>query len=155
MVNNNTATLVEKVTAPVVEELGYELVDVEFVKEGGRHILRFYIDKPEGILHDDCELVSRELDALLDEIDPIPQNYYLEVSSPGLERPLKKTRDFIRFKDRMIKVTTFVPVEGRKKLIGKLLGLEDGNIILEVKGSTVAIPQKLVASARLHVDLLD
>lgn len=153
MANNNTAALVEKITAPVIEELGYDLVDVEYIKEGDRYILRFFIDKPGGINHDDCELVSKELDVLLDEKDPILHTYYMEVSSPGLERPLNKNSDFIRYKGYMIRVTTYVPIEGKKKIIGKLLGLEEDNVVLECKDSIRSIPLKQMASARLHIDL--
>ncbi len=152
LANNKTAALVEKMTAPVIETLGYDLVDVEYTKEGSRYILRFFIDKPGGINHDDCELVSGEVGTLLDEEDPIPNAYYLEVSSPGLERPLKKNSDFLRYKGYMIKVTTFAPIEGKKKIIGKLAGLVDGNIVLEDKDKTLSIPLEQIASARLHVD---
>lgn len=152
MANNKTAALVERMAAPVIEELGYDLVDVEYTKEGSRYILRFFIDKTGGINHDDCELVSREVGILLDEKDPIPNAYYMEVSSPGLERPLKKNRDFLRYKGYMIKVTTFAPIEGKKKIIGKLVDLVDDYIVLEDKGRTLSIPLKQMASARLHVD---
>ncbi|NTW04668.1 MAG: ribosome maturation factor RimP [Peptococcaceae bacterium] len=150
--SNNIATSVFELSAPLVDELGYELVDVEFVKEGDMHFLRFYIDKPSGIKHEDCEIVSRKLDVLLDEKDPIPQAYFMEVSSPGLERPLKKTEDFIRFKGHLVKVTTFSPINGKKKIIGSLLGLENDLVLLEDKGKIVSIPIKQMASCRLHVD---
>lgn len=150
--NNSVAAVAENISAPVVEEMGLELVDVEYLKEGGRRILRVYIDKPGGVGHDDCEAVSKRLDALLDEKDPIPQSYYLEVSSPGIERPLKKLRDFQRFAGHMIRVTTFAPLEGRKKFTGRLAGVEEGALILEDNGNPVSIPLDQVASARLHVE---
>lgn len=152
MANNSVAAVAENISAPVVEEMGLELVDVEYLKEGGRRILRVYIDKPGGVGHDDCEAVSKRLDALLDEKDPIPQSYYLEVSSPGIERPLKKLRDFQRFAGHMIRVTTFAPLEGRKKFTGRLAGVEEGALILEDNGNPVSIPLDQVASARLHVE---
>ncbi|MCL6611895.1 MAG: ribosome maturation factor RimP [Peptococcaceae bacterium] len=152
MANNSVAAVVENLSVPVVEELGLELVDVEYVKEGGRRILRVYIDKPGGVSHEDCEAVSKRLDALLDEEDPIPQSYYLEVSSPGLERPLKKPGDFQRFNGRMIRVTTFAALEGRKKFTGRLAGVEEGSLVLEEEGNRVSIPLNQVASARLHVE---
>ena len=112
VVKENIAAVVERLSAPVVEELGMELVDVEFVKEGGRWMLRVYIDKPGGIGLDDCERVSQSLDTMLDEKDPIPQTFYLEVSSPGIERPLKKLRDFQRFCGHRVNVSTYAPLEG-------------------------------------------
>ncbi|MFZ5646313.1 MAG: ribosome maturation factor RimP [Bacillota bacterium] len=151
MVKNNVAAVVETMATPVVEDLGLDLVDVEFVKEGGRWLLRVYIDKPGGISHDDCEAVSQRLDALLDEKDPIPQSYYLEVSSPGIERPLKKREDFLRFAGHEVQVTTYAPVEGRKKFTGKLGVVDAGTLILEVEGSSISIPMEQVSSARLHV----
>ncbi len=150
--SNNIASSLFKLSAPLIHELGYELVDVEFIKEGDMHVLRFYIDKVDGIKHEDCEIVSRKLDVLLDEKDLIPQAYYMEVSSPGLERPLKKVDDFIRFKGHIVKVTTFSPINGKKKIIGSLLGLDNDLLLLEEKGQIVSIPIKQMASCRLHVD---
>ncbi len=150
--NNGVAAVVERISAPVVESLGMELVDVEYVKEGGRRILRVYIDKPGGVSHEDCEVVSKRLDVLLDREDPIPQSYYLEVSSPGIERPLKKMRDFQRFTGHMVRVTTFAALEGRKKFTGRLAGVEEGTLVLEQKGNTITIPMDRIASARLHVE---
>ena len=89
----------EELVMPLIEKNNFELVDVEFVKEGQNWFLRLYVDKPGGILIDDCELVSREVEKLLDESDPIEQAYILEVSSPGLDRPLKKDKDFERYKE--------------------------------------------------------
>lgn len=151
MAKDNVAAVVEKLAAPVIKELGMELADVEFVKEGGRWLLRVYIDKPGGIIHSDCEAVSRRLDALLDEKDPIPQSYCLEVSSPGIERPLKKPEDFLRFSGHEVQVTTYAPVEGKKKFTGKLEGADAGALFLEVGGGRMSIPMDQVSSARLHV----
>lgn len=152
MVAKSVAEIVEGLSAPVAEELGLELVDVEFVKEGGRHILRVYIDKPGGVGHEDCEVVSKRLDVILDEKDPIPQAYYLEVSSPGIERPIKKVRDFQRFSGQTVNISTFAPVEGRKKFTGRLAGVEGESVLLEEGGGKTAIPLDQVASAKLHVD---
>jgi len=149
---NKVADLVEDLSAPVIEDLGLDLVDVEFVKEGGSHILRVFIDKPGGVGHDDCEAVSKRLDALLDDQDPISQSYYLEVSSPGIERPLKKLKDFQRFSGHLVNITTFTPLEGRKKFSGRLAGADQTAVTLEEEGGTVAIPMNQVASARLRVD---
>ncbi|MCL6612168.1 MAG: ribosome maturation factor RimP [Peptococcaceae bacterium] len=151
MVKKNIAAAVEKISAPVVEELGLELVDVEFVKEGGRWILRVYIDKPGGVSHHDCEAVSHRLDMLLDEMDPIPHSYTLEVSSPGIERPLKKLGDFRRFSGHMVNVTTFAPLAGSRKFTGKIGGVEGNAVILEEEGRKTVIPFDQVASAKLLV----
>src|SRR5665647_974104 len=99
---------VEEIITPCVQESGLELVDVEFVKEGGSWYLRIYIDKPGGIGLEDCGRLSQKIDRLLDEKDPIPQSYYLEVSSPGIERPLKKISDYNRFAGELALITTFV-----------------------------------------------
>lgn len=153
MAKNNVAAVVEEISAPVIDEMGLDLVDVEFAKEGGRWILRIFIDKPGGVGHSDCEAVSKRLDTLLDEKDPIPQSYYLEVSSPGIERPLKNLRDFQRFKGQMVRVTTFTPLEGRKKFTGKLGEVSEGAVIIEEEGGNTAVPMDQIASARLHVEI--
>lgn len=129
-----------------------ELVDVEYVKEGGEWVLRVYIDKEEGVDLDDCEAVSRVLSDKLDEVDPIPGSYLLEVSSPGLERPLKKPADFERFAGELVMVTSFTPIQGRKQWQGKLIGLIDGDVQVETDQGTVRIPEEQVASARLAVE---
>ena len=153
MAKNSVAAVVENISATVIKDLGLELVDVEFLKEGGRRILRVYIDKPGGVSHADCEAFSKRLDVLLEEEDPIPQSYYLEVSSPGIERPLKKPGDFSRFSGHMVNVTTFAPVEGRKKFTGRLAGVEGNSIILEEEGGKTAIPLDQVSSSRLRAEL--
>ncbi|MGI6097771.1 MAG: ribosome maturation factor RimP, partial [Dethiobacteria bacterium] len=139
---------------PIVESLGYELVDLELKKESGRWFLRFYIDKPEGITIGDCELVNRKLDHLLDQIDPIPVSFNLEVSSPGIERPLKKVKDFERFRGREVKLKTFTPLDGQKNFIGIL---QDSNkefvTILETGGEKereIKIPLGMIAKANLY-----
>lgn len=153
---NKVEALVEGLARPVVEGMGLELVAVEYVREGGRRYLRLYIDKPGGVGLDDCEAVSRQVEALLDREDPIPDSYSLEVSSPGIERPLRSDADFERFAGRMVRVTTFAPVGGRKRFTGELVGLRDGQVRLLVrpdgKGQPqeVAIPREQVARARLH-----
>jgi len=136
---------------PIVEENGLELVDVEFVKEGSEWFLRVFIDKEndEGINLDDCEKVSRILSTKLDEKDPITQAYHLEVSSPGIERPLKKTKDFIKFTGHTVQINTFVPIDGQKQFVGKLEQTNETEInILTEKGLTT-IPREKVAKANL------
>ena len=102
MAKTKTVEIVEELITPLVQESGFELVDVEFVKEGGSWYLRIFIDKPGGIGIEACGYLSQKIDRLLDEKDPIPQSYYLEVSSPGLERPLKKLSDYSRFAGKMV-----------------------------------------------------
>jgi ribosome maturation factor RimP len=130
---------VTELTLPIVERHSFELVDVEFVKEGASWYLRVYIDKPGGITLDDCQLVSEELSDSLDAADPIKQSYYLEVSSPGLERPLKKEKDFEKYRGELVEVKLFQPVEGKKSYEGELLGLIDDRIMIKVNNGTEEI----------------
>jgi ribosome maturation factor RimP len=148
---------VEELAQPFVTELGLELVGVELVKEGGSRYLRVYIDKEGGVSFDDCEAVSRAVDAKLDEIWPNPPYEYFEVSSPGLERPLKRDEDFARYAGRDVAITTYAPVDGQKLFVGTLAGLVDGKIVIRLTqgkeaGKDFALDRKQVASARLHVD---
>ena len=110
----------ETLIMPVVEALGFELVDMEYIKEAGAYYLRAYIDKPGGITIDDCETVSRSFSDLLDEKDFIEDSYILEVSSPGLGRPLKKEKDFLRETGKEIEVRLFAPLDGKKEYTGIL-----------------------------------
>ncbi|AEF94352.1 Ribosome maturation factor rimP [Desulfotomaculum nigrificans CO-1-SRB] len=148
-------SVVEKVTAaiePIVEESKLELVNVEYVKEGGNWYLRVFIDKPGGVDLDDCQMLSEKLDKLLDELDPIPQAYFLEVSSPGIERPLKKPEDFERFMGHLVNITTYTPIDGAKSFTGKLQGYTEAGIEIEVKGKPMLIPHDRVATSRLAVE---
>ena len=141
--------IIAGITGPIIEENGMELVDIEFVKEGQEWFLRIFIDKETGITLDDCELISRSVEKILDDQDPINQVYHLEVSSPGLERPLKKTRDFQRFQGRLIQVKTFIPIAGKKKFIGKLINTNDVDISMEVEKETIIIPREKISKANL------
>ncbi len=115
---------------PILDRNGFELVDVEYVKEMGHWYLRVYIDKPGGITIDDCEIVSEELSEALDEADPIEHSYFLEVSSPGLDRPLKTDRDFERYRHETVEVKLYQAYEGSKVYEGELLGLKDGKVCI-------------------------
>src|SRR5690606_2537910 len=128
---------------------GVEVVDVEYVKERGEYFLRVYIDKPGGVTLDDCEAFSVVLGERLDEVDPIPNSYSLEISSPGIERPLKKEADFERVAGRRVAVRTYAPLDGRKNWKGVLHGLSDGHVVLEVDGQRVTIPLTSIAKAHL------
>jgi ribosome maturation factor RimP len=144
--------LVEEIITPCVQESGLELVDVEFVREGGSWYLRIYIDKPGGIDLEDCGRLSQKIDRLLDEKDLIPQSYHLEVSSPGIERPLKKISDYNRFTGELAVITTFVPFEGKKKITGRIMTARGDDIVIDSDGKELSIPFKQVASARLKVE---
>lgn len=128
------------------------MVDVEYVKEAGEYYLRVYIDKEEGISLNECELVSRELSPILDEKDPIKENYFLEVSSPGLDRALKKDRDFVRYQGRDVDLKLYKPLNGCKQFEGELVGLtEDNNIKIIVNGKEIEFNRKDVAIVRLAI----
>ena len=148
---SNTETRVLPLVLPIVEEMGLELVDLEFVKEGANWYLRIYIDKENGVDINDCEAVSKAVEGKLDAEDPIEQAYVLEVSSPGLDRPLKKEEDFARFAGEIIDVKLYQAMNGKKTLEGKLIGLEDGVIVMEEDGKEVRISRKDAADVRLAV----
>lgn len=143
------ADLVTELAEPLAAQHGLELVDVEYVREGQAWYLRIFIDKPEGITHDDCQLISDAVGAKLDELDPIPQSYYLEVSSPGVERPLKKPGDFVRFQGSLVAVHCYRAVDGRKKWQGTLIGLTPEGIELDTESGRLVVPQDAVAKAHL------
>lgn len=144
--------MVEELITPCVMESGLELVDVEFVREGGSWYLRIFIDKPGGINIEDCGQLSQKIDRLLDEKDPITQSYHLDVSSPGIERPLKKISDYKRFAGELAVVTMFVPFDGKKKITGRIAAVRDDDIVLESDGKELTIPFRQVSSARLKVE---
>ncbi|WHY79346.1 ribosome maturation factor RimP [Neobacillus sp. WH10] len=147
--------VVEELAAPIFQELGLELVDIEYVKEGKSWFLRVYIDKDTGVDIEDCGLVSERLSEKLDEIDPIPHNYFLEVSSPGAERPLKKEKDFEKAIGKNVVIKTYEPINGEKSFEGTLLEFDGQHLKIEVKIKTrkksVDIPYEKVANARLAV----
>lgn len=134
---------------PAVTALGYELVGVEYHGGGRQGLLRVYIDRPEGITLDDCQAVSYQLSGLLDVEDPIRGQYSLEVSSPGLDRPLFQARDFERFAGHVVSVRTGVPLNGRRKFKGTLLGLEQNRVVLRVDDDEVHLPLEQIDQARL------
>jgi len=139
----------QKLLAPTVEALGYEFVGAELSGVGHGTVLRVYIDQPDGITLDDCEQVSRQLSAMLDVEDPIAGSYTLEVSSPGLDRPLLKLDDFQRFSGEEVKIKLVKPVLGRRNFTGRLLGTEGETILVEVDNETYDLALDNVAKARL------
>lgn len=134
---------------PAVSGLGYELVELEFAPAGSGSLLRLYIDAPPGISLDDCERVSRQVSAILDSEDPIPGQYTLEVSSPGLDRVLRKPEHFRRFAGNRIRLQLEVPIEGRKRFTGTLLEARDDGIALEVDGVRRVFGYAQIHKARL------
>lgn len=132
MKKQSKESMLEELIAPVVEAEGYECVDVTFEKAGKDWVLTTYIDGPNGIGLDDCEAVSRKLSDLMDEKDPIEQSYLLEVSSPGIDRPLKKEKDFARNMDKRIVVSFYAPVNGSKQLSGILKGYNGVTLTLQL-----------------------
>ena len=149
---SNTASRVELLLADTAKELNFEIADVEFVKEGQNYYLRVYLDKEGGITINDCELFSKAAEKILDEKDPIEQAYILEVSSPGLDRPLKKDSDFEKYKGEIIDIKLYKPFNGSKEYQGELKGLIDKNIvIIDDNGEEISFERKSVASVRLAV----
>ena len=132
----------EAILMPIVEEHGFELVDVEYVKEGGTWYLRAYIDKPGGINVDDCEVVSRRLSDILDEKDYIEEAYILEVSSSGLGRPLKKEKDFKRSLGEEVDVRTYRMIEKQKEFTGLLKDYDDATVTIEMEDGTLKTFEK-------------
>ncbi|WP_017689145.1 ribosome maturation factor RimP [Paenibacillus sp. PAMC 26794] len=151
MSTTNIKSTVEEMIQPYLNEQGFELVDIEYVKEGNNWFLRVYVDKEGGIDIDDCVLISEKLSAKLDENDPIPTIYFLEVSSPGAERPLKKPEDVTKAVGKNVFVTTYEPVNGLKEFEGKLLSFDDEELVIEAGKKQHAISYDKVASARLAI----
>jgi ribosome maturation factor RimP len=146
---------IEVLIKPVITSEGMELVDLEFKKEGKHWYLRIFIDKPGGVSLDDCQNISHQLGVLLDVEEVINQHYILEVSSPGLDRPLKKEEDYHRFAGRLVKITTSISIKGRKRFIGRLEGLEDEVVKLRLeRGGMVSIPFESINKAQLEVEFL-
>ncbi len=144
----NTAAL-RAMLEPVVESLGFELVDVEFSGTGGHALLRLYIDSHGGVTVDDCATVSHQVSAVLDVEDPVPGQYRLEVSSPGLDRPLVKRKDFQRFTGETIKVKMSRPNLGRRNFTGTLTRMEGESIVLESGAESFSLPLDDIEKARL------
>ena len=137
---------------PVVQEKGCSLWDVEYVREGGEWFLRLYIDKVGGVDINDCEAVSRAVDPILDEKDPIPESYHFEVCSAGLERALKRPSDFEQFMGSKVLVKLYKPKNGMKELKGTLTGYDNGNVTIDQAGTEITLEKQEVALVRLYVE---
>ena len=146
--------ITEKVFAlakPVVEEEGCSLWDVEYLREAGTWYLRIYIDKEGGVSIDDCEHISRRLDPILDEADPIPESYVFEVGSAGAERELKRPSDFEQFMGHEVELKLYKPLKGRKSFVGVLSGYKDGTVTITVGDEELRFTEAERAQVRLHV----
>lgn len=143
---------IEELVSEITEPLNFEIVDVEYVKEAGEYYLRVFLDKEDGISLNDCEAVSRQLSEVLDVKDPIKDNYFLEVSSPGLDRPLKKDKDFVRYAGRDVEIKLYKPLNGSKQFEGTLVGLTEENTIkVIINDEEVEFNRKEVALVRLAI----
>ncbi len=149
MVELEVVRRVWELLEPELSELGFELIEVEFAKRGSTNILRLFIDREGGITIDDCALASRQMSATLDIDDFIEVQYTLEVSSPGIDRPLRRLKDFDRYAGERIKVKTVTPIEGRKRFSGVLTGCSDGMLALESEGKEYRIHLENVKRANL------
>lgn len=154
-VSKKVTEVVEELVIPILTELQLELVEVEYVKEGKSWFLRVYIDKETGVDIEDCGNVSEKLSEKLDEVDPISQNYFLEVSSPGAERPLKKDKDFYNAIGKNVYIKTYEPILDEKEFEGILIAFDGQEVTIEIKiktrKKTVVIPYDKVAKARLAI----
>jgi ribosome maturation factor RimP len=159
MVHVNISEKIEDMLRPLVTSLGLELVEIEYKREGRQMILRIFIDKEGGVTLDDCAAVSKEFSALLDVEDIVPGKFTLEVSSPGLDRPLKTLSDYVRYTGKLVKIKTFAAIADdagnlRKTFLGKLLGMEGDVILLKLQdGQSASIPFSAVAKANLEFEM--
>ena len=143
----------EALLSPIVESNGFELVDVEYVKEAGNWYLRGYIDKPGGITVNDCETVSRAFSDRLDEDDFIEDSYIMEISSPGLDRPLKKEKDFARSIGKLVEIRTYRPIEKQKEFCGELTAYDNNSVTIDEEGTPRTFDKKDIALVRLAIDV--
>jgi ribosome maturation factor RimP len=145
---------IEALLNPVVEQKKMELVDLQFTSEHGKKVLRVFLDKEGGFSLSDCEKMSMALGDLLDEKDVIKGAYALEISSPGLDRVLKKEKDFVRFAGKKAKINVFAPINGQRNFLGNIISCGSGKVKIEdVTGKTVEIPLDNMAIARLEPEL--
>lgn len=144
--------IVAQLAKPIVEARGCSLWDVEYVREGSDYFLRLYLDKEGGVDIDDCEAVSRAMDPVLDEADPIDGSYIFEVCSAGLERPLKRAEDFARFMGSPVTVKLYRPYNGLKEIPAVLRGYDEGKVTVEAGKQTITFEKSQVALVRLRVE---
>jgi len=156
LAENDGAALADRIaekTLPMIRDMGYDLADIELVKEGANRYLRFFIEHLDPAIPvntDDCQAVSEKLSDWLDEADPIPQAYFLEVSSPGLERRIRSEKDFTRFQGHMTQVSTYAPLNGEKLHLGLLGPVSPEEVILRRKDGDISIPREKISVIRLY-----
>ena len=143
---------IRQVIDPILHPQGLGLVDLEYQRESRGWVLRLYLDREGGVTLDECVEVNREVGAVLEVKDLIPNPYVLEVSSPGLTRPLRKPEDFNKYRNRLVKIKLYEPLEGRKNFKGTLLGLEDERVLMEVEGRVYELPLQGIAKANLEIE---
>lgn len=134
-----------ELSMPILEKYNFEFVDTEYKKEGGQWYLRLFIDKEGGITIDDCQIVSEELSEKLDEVDPIDHSYIFEVSSPGIERPLKNERDFRRNLNKMLEIKFYEPLNGKKVIEGELVDYNEDQVRINYNGEIIELRKSLIA----------
>ena len=144
--------IVAKIAEPVVQAHGCQLWDVEYVREGDQRFLRIFLDKETGVDINDCEAISRAMDPLLDEADPIAESYHFEVCSAGLERTLKRPGDFVRFMGSAITVKLYRPRNGLKEIPCVLTGYDNGKVTVTAGKETITFEKSEVALVRLRVE---
>jgi len=144
---------IEALVTPALQELAYELVDLEFLHEHGQWVLRFFLDKEHGITLDDCAVMSDRIGRLLDATDVIKQAYTLEISSPGINRPLRKESDYVKFRGEKVDITMYAPVHGRRHFNGTLESVEPGRVIVNCEGEPFTLAMADIAKAKLDPEI--
>ncbi len=153
MVKSSVSQSVRELVLPIVENANIELVDIEYKKEGKDWFLRVFLDKQNGITVEDCKKISRQIEDIIEVEDLIPNRYYLEVSSPGLDRPLKKESDFLRYLGKSIQVSLFSPIQEKRKFTGVIQDFKESALFLDVGEETISIPIDNIASAKLEIKI--
>lgn len=150
--NRRVVETVSEIALPILNKEGFELVDIEYTKEGPTWYLRVFIDREqEHVDLNDCAHISQLLSQKLDEVDPIPEAYVLDVSSPGAERPLKKDADYQKAIGKQVLISTYVPIEGQKEIQGVLVAANEEELRIEVDQQIIVVPREKVAKARLAI----
>jgi len=152
MSKNSIESSVYKIVQDIIKSTAYEIIDVEYVKEGPFKYLKVYIDKPEGITVDDCSEISHSLSKKLDELDLISEQYFLEVSSPGLERPFKTESDYIKNINEKVEVKLYKPLDGKKVLTGILLEKQENNIVIDSEKQIITIEIKDISKINRTIE---
>lgn len=150
---SKTVQIIEGNINPIIEKMGYEVVEVEYGKKVDGMNLTFYIDTPNGISIDDCEKVHKAIDGPLDQLNPTnDEKYILNISSCGLDRPLKTDRDFKRNIGKLVDVKLYKSIEKKKDFTGTIVEFNEENLVLEIDGKKVELPRKMIGNVTLHLD---